>query len=78
MDLLQTPNMPSPGFSSVFLGPSLEDIVISIDQFFYISFHSSVIQMFHFMFLSDISCLVKLGVSPLVSNPKKISAFQFL
>ena len=76
--MLQTPNMSYPGFSSIILR-DLTRICSSFNgSIFYLSFHISIIKTLNFILISDISRLLKLGVSSLESNPNKLLDFHFV
>ena len=77
MDLLQTPNMQYPGFLSMLFRTLTRTCSSFNSSIFYISFQSSVINVLHFIWLSDILLLVKLVLSSLKYNLNKLLAFQF-
>ena len=60
------------GFCQVWLRPPQENLIPSMDKCFDVSCHSSMIQISHLILLTDISWLVKFGISSLKLNPNTL------
>ena len=69
--------MQSPGLLSILFKAFTRNLVPSITIYFDVSPHSCLVHVSHLMLLSDISWLVKLGISSLEYSTNNLFSFQY-